>query len=665
MMQLPIMGEEVVNYRVEGKLCDMEMGADGPGFSGYDYLHNASGKPKLPAILRTFLLPYDTELSSISVTMENADEKVISASGPIARAVPYQTAMGPIECEVDDRAAADIYPKLALVNTVARLGNCVLVTAEINPYRQDTVDSTLTELASGDLKIKYEVGAAVEKNSVVPWIDKQLKRIIVNYDDMIGSYSLLPAADKPHLAIITTDAIVAGSQSLEKFIAAKEQKGFKVSLVTEGEWGGAADRADGIRNWLKQNYEAQQIEYALLIGDPIPTSGDVPMKMTLPMATPIGSDCPTDYYFAELSGDWDMNKNGWFGEGQLDLVRGGPDKYAEVAVGRIPVYDGDFTALDKILDKTIAYGNAASAEVEARKNMLIISEPSDPFTPSYEFGELIQKEYIEPSDWSSARIYKESYGDVVPDFSPTSIPLVTEVWNSKSFGLCTWQTHGNEDIAKKIMHSDSVTNLNEKSTSLIFQGSCLNAKPEVKNNLAYSLLQRGAIGTIGATRLSLYLSGQTNPKDKKPTNLSLCYYFARFALHDKEPIGVVLNRLKSEVDGDFFGAWLNYCDYNVYGDPTLSVYDGKDQAVALENSAFTPVTSADILRTSGGITVNLTSPVQHGSVHLFGLNGREIYSQQFSNEKSVNISRSAAAPGVYLLVLNLENRRITQRVALK
>ncbi len=670
LLQFPLFSEDAITYPVSGKLCTMTMGSEGkPEFSDFDYLHQASGKPKLPAILRTFLLPPNADLTTVEVTMENAEEKSLTGSYRLRSGEPYQTAMGPVESESSaTRAAGDIYPKLVLVNTTGKLSNCKMVTVEINPYRQDTVGGSMTELVSGDLKITYTTDGEVEKDGVLYWVDKQLKRIAVNYEDMIGAYTLTPAA-KPHLAIITTDATVAGSQSLSGFIESKEQKGFEVSVVTEGEWAtGAADRSDALRNWLQQNYEEQQISYVLLIGDPVPTTGDVPMKMTLAMATPIGSDCPTDYYFAELTGDWDQNKNGWFGEGSLDLGRGGCDKYAEVAVGRIPLYDNDYATLDEILDKTVAYENAAPVDVEKRKNILLIAEPSDPYTPSYEFAELIKDEYIEQNNWDAFTIYKESYGDIVPDLSPTSVTNVTDTWNSNSFGLCVWQTHGNKKSAVKIMHSDSLKNLNSDTPTMIFQGSCLNAKPEEKNNLAYALLKSAAIGTIGATRLSLYLTGQSNPKDKKPTNQSLCYYFTRFAIEDKEPIGVILNRLKSEVDGDFRGAWLNYCDYNVYGDPTVSVFSGEDNPVSVLPQKSSVNGKVKVHSTADGVKLQLPLSENGGTVELFSVQGRKVFSTQFTKETSaLTVPKNAAASGVYILSVKQKGQKsiFTAKTALR
>ncbi|MHA1601783.1 MAG: C25 family cysteine peptidase, partial [Promethearchaeota archaeon] len=70
-----------------------------------------------------------------------------------------------------------------------------------------------------------------------------------------------------------------------------------------------------IRNWLQNHYVSDSIEYVLLIGDPDPddeTSSsdsvrDLPMLMCWPRhaATDSYEESPTDYFYADLTGNWD------------------------------------------------------------------------------------------------------------------------------------------------------------------------------------------------------------------------------------------------------------------------------------------------------------------------------------------------------------------------
>ena len=175
---------------------------------------------------------------------------------------------------------------------------------------------------------------------------------------------------------------VAGiNRKIEFYLAGK---GFSPILVTEDDYadltGQAPDgTAEKIRQWLINNYQAMGLKYVLLIGNPDPDDpssssdsvGDVPMKMCWPRSIESSyKESPTDYFYADLTGNWDLDGDGYFGEfgtayGDPDCDRGdgGVDFLNEVYVGRIPVYTGGGAQLDSVLSKIIAYGNAVAIEI--------------------------------------------------------------------------------------------------------------------------------------------------------------------------------------------------------------------------------------------------------------------------------------------------------------
>jgi hypothetical protein len=128
--------------------------------------------------------------------------------------------------------------------------------------------------------------------------------------------------------IITSNDIVANSKQLDYFIRHKELAGHTVKVVTEDDYKSLVaqspnERADKIRKWLMLYEPVYNIDYVLLIGDPDPddpknpfdTVGDVPMKMTYGLYHAFWDWCePTDYYYAELKGNWDLDGDGFFGE---------------------------------------------------------------------------------------------------------------------------------------------------------------------------------------------------------------------------------------------------------------------------------------------------------------------------------------------------------------
>jgi hypothetical protein len=133
--------------------------------------------------------------------------------------------------------------------------------------------------------------------------------------------------------IITTNDIVANSDRLDNFINLKELT-HDVLVVTEDDFDGLTaqppnERPDKIRKWLIDNEGPLGIDYVLLIGDPDPDDpkdpgddvGDIPMKYCWPnflswkaYESAAYNGCPTDYYYADLSSDWDLDGDQMYGE---------------------------------------------------------------------------------------------------------------------------------------------------------------------------------------------------------------------------------------------------------------------------------------------------------------------------------------------------------------
>jgi len=283
--------------------------------------------------------------------------------------------------------------------------------------------------------------------------------------------------------ILTTGAISSASTQLNAFITLKQSKGFNVKVVTESEWGGGTgdNAAENIRSWLKKNYQSLGIEYVLLIGNPVTETGDVPMKMTWPRYSESSyvsnQEAPTDYYYAELSGNWDLDGDGRFAEQYDDRAAGGADIYAEISVGRIPYY-GNINDLDHILAKTIAYENETN--ITWRKKALLPMESLDSSTPAYYLGENIKDNILVNNGWSYHRIYDLFSGGPTPETSPCTEQNVLSAWSGSYYGLVLWMTHGSSDYAEEIMSSTSALSLpasNDQHPAFTYQGSCNNAYP--------------------------------------------------------------------------------------------------------------------------------------------------------------------------------------------
>ncbi|MBN2444067.1 MAG: hypothetical protein JXJ04_22075 [Spirochaetales bacterium] len=140
---------------------------------------------------------------------------------------------------------------------------------------------------------------------------------------------LRAVGDGADYVIITSNTIVANSLRLADFLRMKEREGHSVRIVTENDYGTLTGQApngiaEKIRQWLINNYQPVNsgIDYVLLIGNPDPddplddtdTVGDIPMKMVFPNY--YGPDyriIPTDYFYADLTGNWDLDGDHIYG----------------------------------------------------------------------------------------------------------------------------------------------------------------------------------------------------------------------------------------------------------------------------------------------------------------------------------------------------------------
>ena len=446
------------------------------------------------------------------------------------------------------------------------------------PYAYNPVEGQIFQLSGDAIEITFE-RTSLESSSAgtdLTSADK-VRDMTVNFAEMSGEYvGYAISADTGRYVIISTSAIQTASTRLADFVASKEARGFTVQVVTEGTWqnhAGNSDTGDAaaehLRSWLQANYLSLNIKYVLLIGNPNPTNGDLPMKMCYPQDYDTDySDCPTDFYYAELTEDWDTDNDKQYGEYDDDFS-GNPPRAAEVVVGRIPYY-GSTPDLDHILSKIIDYETLPETDISWHRNVLLPMNPSDGSTPGYQLGEEIKNDVLSPS-WAYHRVYDSSYGlSPTPETTPCTVTNVTNAWKGSDFGAVFWWAHGSDISAEDVMNLSSAATLDDACPSFTFQCSCLNGKPETTTNLGYSLLKNGCISTVSASRVSWYLPGQTSFAGT-PTNSGMTFEYSQRLIAHEMYAGDALNDLKSDVYPYDEVLWMNYLDFNLYGCPAVGL----------------------------------------------------------------------------------------------
>jgi len=346
------------------------------------------GDPMLVHKVYNVLLPPNAIESDLNLEIVSADVQVLNGTyeikpvGPFAPDVDeFSGGVSPAEYWGENKDITDgknlnvygldaNYPENYVeLLPYSEMRKWKFVKLDFFPLQYNPASKKLTLIKNVVVDISYGISPDVMDLGLAAdtVMDDVATELFLNYDEGKAWYDLERSEFEPQATydyvIITTNAIVAGSAKLSTFIAHKQNLGYSVLVVTETDFGGLTGqapnhKAEKIRQWLKNNYVTMGIKYVLLIGDPHPYEsgeGDIPMKMCWPRYSFSSyKESPTDYFYADLTGNWDKNNDTIYGEwgaGKDYPVTGGVDFTPEVYVGRIPVYYADYAALDIILQK--------------------------------------------------------------------------------------------------------------------------------------------------------------------------------------------------------------------------------------------------------------------------------------------------------------------------
>jgi hypothetical protein len=574
------------------------------------------GEPMLPSCSAFVLLPPNADKSRIKLDVISEKTKQLDGTYNIRPAPEPRILLdnGTYDFAASDRPIEVIngavyqndsaYPeKNVQLLPYSQMRKWMFVPVQFIPFKYNPVQKTLILIVNVTVKISYDLQpapSAEESNLLKDTVmDSLAPGMFVNYNELKDSYDAQIAATSETSAtgryvIITTNAIRSASSSkLNAFLAHKQSLGYTVSIVTETDFGvltgQAPDRkAEKIRQWLKNNYVSLGIKYVLLIGNPSPYEsgeGDIPMKMCWPRygAGDGYENAPTDAFYADLTGNWDSDGDGYYGEWSDFIASGGVDFSPEVYVGRIPVYNTGYTTLDSILQKTIDYETSGSTAW--RKNALLPMSFSDAITDGAYLGEQMKNNYLSTNNYSSWRMYQQgAFGSCTLDSVFASEEnlrggsVVPNRWAGSDFGIVSWWGHGNSRGAYvgygscddgAFMLSSNAPSLDDAHPSFTYQCSCLNGYPEDASNLQYVILKNGGIATVSATRVSWYSPGQTDFV-MTVTNAGMGYEYVK-RLVSEQSAADALHLMKSSMY-PYITAWLmNYYVFNVYGDPSVSI----------------------------------------------------------------------------------------------
>lgn len=580
-----------------------------------------TGAPQLPTKMYRILLPPEVDPSSVKISVLEQETYLLSGEyffppAPIPVALLEDQIYVPQEDNMEEIYNADeLWPNNIIQSMkVQQLRNAKILEFYYYPIQYNPVQQQVCEHKDVKISINWETTEIKTLDRLTQKYLSDFRDSLDNFDDLAYLYDF-EAADTPSSSyvIITTNDIEGNSTALDDFIRFKQAAGFNVMVITEDEFGlqEGKQRALNIRTWLQNHYIVDSIEYVFLIGNPNPEDdqytsnpyGDIPMLMCWPRyGEATYNRTPTDYIYADLTGNWDTDADTYYGELVDDV---GVDFYPEVYVGRIPVYNEQYSVLDDILQNIIDHHINAGAEKTRILEPMAISNYADEDdtekerTDGLDVPEEVFINIANPLGMMDSVLYEAAGIDpVLPSAFHYGLTLndvnVISEFNS-GYGAVFWWGHGN-DVAvfrkywandlgpivgvpeasemawETFLHSDNMTVLEEDQPAFFYQASCHNGYPENPNNLGYALLKDGAaVSTVSASRVSWYLIGNwnhTNWWSIYADNVGIGYYYMENLLKYGATAGEALYiATATGGSGSYAGSWMNKMDFNLYGDP--------------------------------------------------------------------------------------------------
>jgi hypothetical protein len=498
------------------------------------------GKPNLPSKIFALAIPPGAEV--VQVTFDTGEGVLLPGSWKVSPA-PLPRVIGmedPLLYEQEKKRYEENFnsvygsdePYPASVGEFVRTAGYRkynLVDMRISPLVYRPLSGQLTYYPQVTVHISYTFPKDFSPQDIIidnlPRTERIAEEIILNYDQAKNWYPIgTKGKENYDFVIITLDALTSSVTTLVNW---EITKGRSVNVVTtswiNSNYSGY-DLAEKTRNFLREKYpsSAWGIEDVLLVG----LYNDVPIRHTW---QDLGYGKPaTDFYYAELSlpdnQSWDANGNHRWGENSDPI-----DFYNEVIVGRIPWSQA--STVSSICQKSVAYEQNDNPAF--KKNILLLGAffwDNDP-NPRTDNAVLMEAKFNQPwmADWTRTRMYEQGYSSYPMDYNLTYNNVRT-VWSTNHYGFVNWAGHGSEygsyiyhGTGEAFVYTSTCSYLDDNYPAICFADACSNSDTDANPNLGQAMLQRGAVGFVGATKVALGCPGWNDPTDG--SSQSLDYYF--------------------------------------------------------------------------------------------------------------------------------------------
>ncbi len=551
------------------------------------------GYPSLPVKYLTFSVPYDAYNIEVEATVSNITNiELPSIVYPEQEKRTTNDIAERTFTEPDSQVYNGIhtqYPiKLAnIVDSGFYFGNHHIVTIEVYPTQYDINNNVLRVNNTIDLTITYSNGDGLDSLKIKPIlrcitddnnkIIEDVKGYVVNPEQVENnSAPILPQQMIRNTSSSLYEYCVITSRELapafERLVAYKRWKGYDAGIVCmedildnpnyqDGDvTSGINDDAGKLRAYLSYAFEAHALKYVLLGGKP----PHVPIRYGYDNSR--FGQIPTDLYFSEFNGDWNIDGDAIYGETNVDAV----DYYPDVYIGRI---------LCNTIDEANNY---------VEKLMLYELNPGNG-NPEYLGRSLaVYSAELNPSVTVNLTSYFEGCDTIVQNGTfPNGAYVINQI-NNTHYGMLFFNGHGNpgaitiseteDGRSVGVNAEDSVSCYlnpevgnafdcltNKYTPSICYAHSCANIpfdiynEYDIKYNLGESFTLRnkqGGVAYIGYTR-DVYTDYAISIEKLFASNLKSGYNMGQSVMDSK----IYTTRSKAHL-----------LSYNLLGDPEMAVW---------------------------------------------------------------------------------------------
>ena len=377
----------------------------------------------------------------------------------------------------------------------------------------------------------------------------------------------LPSYEGRAYLIVTPEALLA---TVADFAEYKAYRGFQVETVTLEEILGStpgSDDPEKLRNYLMGFADSTpEREFVLLVG----SMSTMPMRIAYPDPNNhTWKNVPTDFYYEELTGNWDADGDGFYGEYGQDMSQATDDYVAELFVGRIPWDEPAYVLY--ILDKIMLYDMDNSPRMtRAIGAAATIVTPCD----AAAWVSLARSQYLDPAGYATVALYEDC-----PSANP-DLPLTRDnflgTWEALEPGLVTWFSHGSATGSSYGAYPYTFIDVNHlpnvEQPAVGITSGCTVGDPEVES-LGRVLLRTGVCATFLGSSRSTYFGDDPVPAFTAQLMLAENFMWGRKALSEAKILSLEYyareERVPDNMPGDLFHQDL--FQFMVFGDPSIQI----------------------------------------------------------------------------------------------